>query len=160
MGEGLILSALSLSSLQSSSFGPCCTHPRHHADTPANREHRLARAGSRDPAACLDSSVSMDGQPPEAVACPGCVILATPTAIYQHKVTRIFLEDGNFHRLNRFKFSNRGGNIKELSDQFAGTSLVVQGLRLSDPNAGGLGAILSQGTGSHMPQQKDPTRRK
>ena len=157
MEEGLILFALSLSSLQSSSFGPCYTHPLHHADTPAIGEHRLVRADSRDPAACLDSSVSMDGQPPEAAACPGCVILAIPAAIYQHKVTRIFLEDGNFHKFNHFKFSNRGGYVKELSDQFAGTSLVVQWLRLSNPNAGGLGSIPSQGTGSHMPQRKDPT---
>lgn len=129
----------------------------HHADTPAIGEHRLARADLRDPAACLDSSVSMDGQPPEAAACPGCVILAIPAAIYQHKVTRIFLEDGSFHKFNHFKFSNRGGYVKELSDQFAGTSLVVQWLRLSNPNAGGLGSIPSQGTGFHMPQRKDPT---
>ena len=33
-----------------------------------------------------------------------------------------------------------------------GTSLVVQWLRLSDPNAGGLGSISGQGTRSLMPQ--------
>ena len=32
------------------------------------------------------------------------------------------------------------------------TSLVVQGLRLQAPNAGGLGSIPNQGAGSHMPQ--------
>ena len=37
-----------------------------------------------------------------------------------------------------------------------GTSLVVQWLRLHAPNAGGLGSIPGQGTGSHMPQLKDP----
>ena len=31
-----------------------------------------------------------------------------------------------------------------------GTSLVVQGLRLRAPNAGGLGSIPGQGTRSHM----------
>ncbi|TEA30390.1 hypothetical protein DBR06_SOUSAS17710012, partial [Sousa chinensis] len=31
-------------------------------------------------------------------------------------------------------------------------SLVVQWLRLHTPNAGGLGSIPGQGTGSHMPQ--------
>ena len=33
-----------------------------------------------------------------------------------------------------------------------GTSLVVQCLKLADPNAGGLGLTLGQGTRSHMPQ--------
>ena len=37
------------------------------------------------------------------------------------------------------------------------TSLVVQWLRRSTPNAGGPGSIPSQGTRSHMPQLKDPT---
>ena len=37
-----------------------------------------------------------------------------------------------------------------------GTSLVVQWLRLHTPNAGGLGSIPGQGTGSHMPQLKIP----
>ena len=36
----------------------------------------------------------------------------------------------------------------------AGTSLVVQGLRLHAYNAGGLGSIPGQGTRSHMPQLK------
>ncbi|TEA34510.1 hypothetical protein DBR06_SOUSAS10710064, partial [Sousa chinensis] len=31
-------------------------------------------------------------------------------------------------------------------------SLIVQWLRLCSPNAGGLGSIPGQGTGSHMPQ--------
>ena len=35
-----------------------------------------------------------------------------------------------------------------------GTSLVVQWLRLSAPNAGGLGSIPDQGTRSRMPQLK------
>ena len=35
-----------------------------------------------------------------------------------------------------------------------GTSLVVQWLRLSGPNPGGLGSIPGQGTGSHMLQLK------
>ena len=38
-----------------------------------------------------------------------------------------------------------------------GTSLVVQWLRLCVPSAGAAGLIPGQGTGSHMPQQKDPT---
>ena len=37
-----------------------------------------------------------------------------------------------------------------------GTSLVVQWLRLHDPNAGGLGSIPGQGTRSHMLQLKVP----
>ena len=40
-----------------------------------------------------------------------------------------------------------------------GTSLVVQWLRLSSPNVGGLGSIPGQGTRSSMPQLKDPTCR-
>ena len=42
----------------------------------------------------------------------------------------------------------------------AGTSLVVQWLRLHAPNAGDPGLIPGQGTRSHMPQLKDPTCRK
>ena len=37
-----------------------------------------------------------------------------------------------------------------------GTSLVVQWLRLHDPNAGAPGSIPGQGPRSHMPQLKDP----
>ena len=37
-----------------------------------------------------------------------------------------------------------------------GTSLVVRWLRLSGPNAGGLGLIPGQGTRFHMPQLKIP----
>ena len=33
-----------------------------------------------------------------------------------------------------------------------GTSLVIQWLRLQDPNAGGLGSVPGQGTRSHMLQ--------
>ena len=36
------------------------------------------------------------------------------------------------------------------------TSLVVQWLRLRAPNAGPLGSIPGQGTGSYVPQLKDP----
>ena len=38
----------------------------------------------------------------------------------------------------------------------AGTSLMVQWLRLQAPNAGGLGSIPGQGTRSHMLQRKIP----
>ena len=37
---------------------------------------------------------------------------------------------------------------------FLGTSLVVQWLRLHDPNAGGLGSIPGQETRAHMPQPR------
>ena len=42
----------------------------------------------------------------------------------------------------------------EFKKSKAGTSLVVQWLRLHAPNAGGPGSIPSQGTRSHMPQLK------
>ena len=38
-----------------------------------------------------------------------------------------------------------------------GTPLLVQGLRLCAPNAGGLGLIPGQGNRSHMPQLRVPT---
>ena len=38
------------------------------------------------------------------------------------------------------------------AESISGTCLVVQGLRLHAPNAGGPGSIPSQGTRSHMPQ--------
>ena len=41
--------------------------------------------------------------------------------------------------------------------EIAGTSLVVQWLRLHDPNAGDSGSIPGQGTRSHRPQLKKPT---
>ena len=41
-----------------------------------------------------------------------------------------------------------------MSDGMAGTSLVVQWLRLLAPNAGGPGSIPDQGTRLHMPQQR------
>ena len=44
-------------------------------------------------------------------------------------------------------------NIKSIT--IVGTSLVVQWLRLCAPNAGGLGLIPCQGTGSRMLQLKD-----
>ena len=47
-------------------------------------------------------------------------------------------------------------NIYVKNNRTSGTSLVVQGLRLHIPNAGGLDSIPGQGTGSHMPQLKIP----
>ena len=40
---------------------------------------------------------------------------------------------------------------------YGGTSLMVRGLRLHTPNAGGLGLIPGQGTRSHMPQPSPDT---
>ena len=50
--------------------------------------------------------------------------------------------------------------IKQLKKKLTlETSLVVQWLRLHAPNAGGMGSIPHQGTGSHMSQLKDPEYR-
>ena len=46
----------------------------------------------------------------------------------------------------------RSAPLKTLPKNKAGTSLVVQWLRLHAPNAGGLGSIPGQGTRSHMLQ--------
>ena len=52
---------------------------------------------------------------------------------------------------HRHRESRNGGKSKSARN---GTSLVVQGLRLCTPNAGGLGLIPGQGTRSPMPQLK------
>ena len=56
------------------------------------------------------------------------------------------------------------GKIQSLNGHFKkkvlGTSLVVQWLRLSTPNAGGLGLIPGQGTRSHMLQLRASTTKK
>ena len=44
-------------------------------------------------------------------------------------------------------------NGKEYENEYIGSSLVVQWLRLCAPNTGALGSIPSQGTRSHMSQQ-------
>ena len=46
--------------------------------------------------------------------------------------------------------------MKEARNGAWGTSLVVQWLGLRAPNAGVLGSIPGQGTGTHMPQLKTP----
>ena len=45
-------------------------------------------------------------------------------------------------------------NKTENKQHWGGTMLVVQWLRLHDPNAGGPDSISRQGTGPHMPQQR------
>ena len=50
-------------------------------------------------------------------------------------------------------YSNTKQKVFFLKSKVGGTSLVVQWLRLSAPNAGGPGSNPGQGTRSHMPWQ-------
>ena len=52
--------------------------------------------------------------------------------------------------------SGKSENNLLSQESWLGTSLVVQWLRLSTPNARGLGSIPGQGTRSHVPQLKNP----
>ena len=61
------------------------------------------------------------------------------------------------HHTKRNIRTDYWGPKEMVMSRFTGTSLVVQWLRLCDPNAGGMGLIQGQETGSCMPQPRPST---